>query len=85
MVDFSGPAPGGLLFAVYFSPGSGAGFFTSCSNPGFMSTPALHGAMESGICSFSGNIGLEVCWVEQALAAAADSGKHLKKFTIILA
>lgn len=74
MVDLSGPAPGGLLFAIYFSPDAATGLFTSCASPGFTSTPALHGAMESGLCSFSGNIGLEMCWLEQALSLAADSG-----------
>jgi len=68
-------APGGLLFAVYFSPGE-PGLFTSCSGQDILAaTPnVFRGAMETGVLSFSGNIGLEICWLEQAWAAAVESG-----------
>jgi hypothetical protein len=82
MIDFSGSAPGGLLFAVYFSPGGGGdgGLFSSCSSQGLVATPAsFPGSLESGVCSFSANFGLEVCWLEQAWATAIQSGiSHCK-------
>lgn len=86
MIDFSGSAPGGLLFAIYFSPGGGAGFFSSCSSQGLVTSPcALRGALESGVCSFSANVGLEICWLEQAWTTAIESGKSsMKTLSIFL-
>ena len=55
----------GLIFAIYLSPGDG-----------FTSNNAL-----GGLCTFSGNIGLEVCWLEQAWTSIVESGNfksHLK-------
>lgn len=76
MIDYSGSAPGGLLFAIYFSPGGGAGLFSSCSSQGLVTSPcAIRGALESGVFSFSGNVGLELCWLEQAWSTAIESGK----------
>ena len=68
-------APGGLLFAVYFTPGE-PGMFTSCSGQDILAaTPSVfRGAMETGVLSFSGNIGLEICWLEQAWAALVETG-----------
>ncbi|XP_057373987.1 uncharacterized protein LOC130694896 [Daphnia carinata] len=74
MVDYSGAAPGGLLFAVYFSPGGNGGIFSSCSNQGLVASPGAI-ALESGVCSFSGNVGIEICWLEQAWAIAKHSAK----------
>lgn len=85
MIDYSGSAPGGLLFAIYFSPGGGAGLFSSCSSQGLVTSPcAIRGALESGVFSFSGNIGLEICWLEQAFPRIAmESGKlHMKTLLI---
>ena len=86
MIDFSGSAPGGLLFAVYFSPGGGGdgGLFSSCSSQGLVATPASFPAsLESGVCSFSANFGLEICWLEQAWATAIQSGtSHYKRKTV---
>lgn len=73
MIDYSGSAPGGLLFAVYFSPGGSGGLFSSCSSQGLVATPGAI-ALESGVCSFSGNVGIEICWLEQAWAVAKHSG-----------
>ncbi len=83
MVDYSGAAPGGLLFAVYFSPGGSSGIFSSCSNQGLVASPGAI-ALESGVCSFSGNVGIEICWLEQAWAAALETGmdKSLEKNNI---
>jgi len=71
-------APGGLLFAVYFTPGE-PGVFTSCSGQDILAaTPnVFRGAMETGVFSFSGNIGLEICWLEQAWAAIVESGNFI--------
>ena len=83
MIDASGSSPGGLIFAVYFSPG-GAGFF-SAGDHGLVSTScAVHGsALEtSGLCTFSGNIGLEICWLEQAWAALVESGTPPSHFEL---
>jgi len=67
-------APGGLLFAVYFTPG-GPDLFTSCSGQDVVAASgAFRGALETGVLSFSGNIGLEICWLEQAWATAVESG-----------
>lgn len=82
MIDFSSSAPGGILFAVYFSPGGGGdgGLFSSCSSQGLVTTPAsFPGSLESGVCSFSANFGLEVCWLEQAWATAIQSGIYTRK------
>lgn len=68
-------APGGLLFAVYFTPG-GPDLFTSCSGQDVVAASgAFRGALETGVLSFSGNIGLEICWLEQAWATAVESVK----------
>lgn len=74
MIDYSGSAPGGLLFAVYFSPGGGAGLFSSSSGQGLVQAASGAVALESGVCSFSGNVGIEICWLEQAWAVALESG-----------
>ena len=77
MVDYSGTAPGGLLFAIYFSPGGNGGLFSSCSNQVGLGSPGAI-ALESGVCSFSGNVGIEICWLEQAWTAALETGiNHL--------
>lgn len=73
MIDYSGSAPGGLLFAVYFSPGGSGGLFSSCSSQGLVATPGAI-ALQSGVCSFSGNVGIEICWLQQAWAVAKHSG-----------
>ena len=75
MIDYSGSAPGGLLFAVYFSPGGNSGLFSSCSTQGIVATPGAI-ALESSVCSFSGNVGIEICWLGQAWALAKDSGMN---------
>ena len=73
-MDYSCVGPGGFLFAVYFTPG-GPGVFTSCSSQDILATPcAFRGAMETGVFSFSGNVGLEICWLDQAWANAVESG-----------
>lgn len=74
----SGP---GLIFAVYFSPGDGG--LIASSYPVGSTYPGggaiLQGtAIEAGgFCTFSGNIGLEVCWLEQAWTAIIESGAYL--------
>jgi hypothetical protein len=79
MFDYSGSVPGGLLFAVYFSPGGNSGLFSPCSTLGLVATPGAI-ALESNVCSFSGNIGIEICWLEQAWAVAKHSGIYPSQF-----
>lgn len=70
-------AGSGFLFAVHYNSGPGTFFSSSGSYQGVLgaSPCAYHGVTESDIFSFSGNVGLELCWLEDAWNTAIETGE----------